>query len=802
HHLILFFILSKTMLASSTKGENGIMSSQNARTIIQRTRSLSHYDFEKLDSSTLQVFKDIFDHLKYNKDQLQRSYILLKLFECYLQVTDQEFNFHDSTYLQLDSLIRSFIGALWSNKFLIAVESQSHSLTTLFLKLLDYASLTKFLSINQSTATQNEIKKYSENCIELFEKMQICHERVYYWQGWWTFSKKNVSWFVPLNGVYKCYGREFTELLYFKIDTAFSRGTGSIRDVIPNFCRWLPISGYTAEQFNDSSSVQILFHEYLKFYLASGYQSGEGRSIKALIVSWRGFVAFVENNFIGSIFAEPFGKIISPEPTSISGKERRIKKTSGGIEVKEKLLTEIPLYVTDEKAFELLFCQIQRDVNHVVSVAEKLSDDLWQRYQKRIMLSKKGVVKPLKNTTTIDEEFRCRIIHKNNPNWLANAAATFEHHGFTLEENDDPIIFTYTLPLSHIVYELGLPTSYALLPYMVLLVYEHPNIVPSFLTEFELYNKQGKLTGFVKLDSAYVLDGRKMRRGPNNAQQIITLTEKSLLLIKKIISITDCVRNDLKKNGNDNWRYLFLSCKKGFILSRMSSQYTGAKKGKGTFFQELSKETNDMQSENAEKLSSRFMLNALRSSKAVLVYLETRSVSKMAKTLGHKEYCPKLLSCYLPESILDFFQSRWIRIFQQGIIVEAMKDSPFILDATKFNTIHEFHEFMKNHALKIIPAHLENGSNEREQSYSDNTGEIIFNINAGILALLLSLQYAVCNAKKQVCGIAAYWAEVTTHLVRHIESGSKHASNEEFKSHLKSARCQMNPEKMEAIIYA
>ena len=790
------------MLASSTIGENGIMSSENIWTIIQNARSLRHYDFERLNDTTIQTIYGI-HRIRSNETRVQKFGILLKLFECYLQITDQEFISPNAINAQFDRTIELFVGALWSNKFFNAKIAQRYELTKLLMKLLDALKLSQYLSINLSPLMQNEIKSYSVNPVALFENTKLNEERVYYWQGWWTYNKANTRWFLPLNGVYKSYGREFTQRLFFQIDTVFSGKSKSITHGIPDFCRWLSISGYTLEQFDDPVSVQNLFQDYLKFYLSDGYKSGNGRSIKCLVVCWRRFIVFVENNFIGSIFAEPFGKLISPQPTTISGNERRIKTTSDGIAVKEKLLTEIPLHVTDEKAFELLFCQIQRDVNHVVTIAQGLADDLWQRYLRRKTLSKNGVVKPLKYTTDLDEESRQWIIHKNNPLWLTNCAATFEHFGFTYDNNNRPIVCSsYSISSLDAVYELGLPTNYALLPYMALLVAEHPSIVPSFLTDFELYNKQGKLTGFVKLDSTYVLDGRKKRRGPNNAQQIITLTEKSVPLIEQVIAITDCVRTNMKNKGDDNWRYLFLSCNKGFSLSRMCSQYHQAKDSKKSFYQELAKETSDMKVEHAEKLSARFELNALRASKAVLVYLQTRSITKMAEVLGHKEYSPKSISHYLPEPILDFFQSRWIRIFQQGLIVEAMKDSPHLLNATEFNTMDEFHEFMKNHALKTIPAHLENNQNQKEQSSSNNIDEIIFNINAGILSLLLSLQHAVCNAKRQVCGMAAYWSEVTTHLINHIESGSQHASNEEFKSYLKAARCHMSPEKMEAIIYA
>src|SRR5262249_4299956 len=151
------------------------------------------------------------------------------------------------------------------------------------------------------------------------------------------------------------------------------------------------------------------------------------------------------------------------------------------------------------------------------------------------------------------------------------------------------------------------------------------------------------------------------------------------------------------QKGDDAWRYLFLTSGKGFTPARMCSQYAQARRRnpKGSFFDALKSPTSDISLERAEKLSARFNLGAVRASKGVLVYLETRSVKEMAKALGHKKYSPKTLSHYLPAPIFDFFQSRWIRIFQQGMIVEAMKESALLLEATEFRTMAEFHEFMQ-----------------------------------------------------------------------------------------------------------
>ena len=130
-----------------------------------------------------------------------------------------------------------------------------------------------------------------------------------------------------------------------------------------------------------------------------------------------------------------------------------------------------------------------------------------------------------------------------------------------------------------------------------------------------------------------------------------------------------------------------------------------------------------------------------------------------------------------------------------------MKDSHLLLEATEFTTMNEFHEFMQHHALRIIPPHLEDPNCDTNQPVQKSTNEIIFSISTGVLSMLLSLQQAVLNAQKQVCGKAAYWAEVTKHLVTYIENCSRHVSGAELKTCLLAAKEQVNSAKMEVIIY-
>lgn len=781
------------------------MSHKNKLTIVQNRHSLQYYPFEYLDRTTLQTIEKAIDHFSISrKERVSR---VLKLFECFLQVSGNQFSLIYLSNIKHDPVIRLFLGALWSDLFMTARVTTRHDCAyTFYDMLIALKAIVPSLAIPTVHIDRRVVTSDVTSCINEFEALPLNEERIYYWRGWWAYNKNNIPWFIPLNGVYKCYGRQFTDRLFTQISTAYLRCSRSLATGIADFCRWLPQSGHNLIQFQHPAEVEKLFQDFFVHYLTSGYQNGEGSTVKHLVKRWRRLARFIEANLLGSVFAESDGRLAMPQPVTIKGSEARIKTMPDGIEVKEKLLTDVPLHVTDEQTIELLFKQIQTDYDHVVTVAEREAADFWQRYQRRKALAPLGQVKPMKGTTMMVEEARQWFIHKNNPDWLANACATFESKGFAKDHNERPLVCSsYSIPANEIVHALGLPKHYSLIPFMVLLVAEHPTIVASFLTEFELYNKQGRLTGFVQLDGAWVLDGRKRRCKAGNAQQIVTLNAKSKRFVEQIIALTDCVRQHLKQKGDDAWRYLFLTSGKGFTPARMCSQYAQARRwnAKSSFFDAIKNPTNDITPEHAEKLSARFNLGAVRASKGVLVYLETRSVKEMAKALGHKEYSPKTLSHYLPAPIFDFFQSRWIRIFQQGMIVEAMKESAWLLEATEFCTMHEFHEFMQNHALKMIPTHLEDTDNENKSYDLDNTsGEVIFNINAGILTLLLSLQQAVAQAKNRVCGKAMYWSGMTKHLVTHIEQGSDHVTGTEFKSYLKTAREKANPDKMEAIIYA
>jgi len=193
-----------------------------------------------------------------------------------------------------------------------------------------------------------------------------------------------------------------------------------------------------------------------------------------------------------------------------------------------------------------------------------------------------------------------------------------------------------------------------------------------------------------------------------------------------------------------------------------------------------------------------FSLRSLRATKGVLVFLEKGSVEAMAKALGHKFYTSKLIEHYLPKPILEFFQERWVRIFLTGLIVEAMKESVFLLEATAFESMAELDEFMREHAIKAIPAHLRDPeSTDVGAVVSRDRAEVVFGVNEGILTLLLSVERAVDKGGQELSGIALYWAAISKRLSAFIDSSR---DRPDLKHFLAAARVHASPARIEHLL--
>lgn len=710
------------------------------QTIIHNSFILQYYTYKNIDQKILELF----DNSSTDKTKIN---FIKRALNVYLNITSQRLSFIE----------------LSSDKFKKIIDD-----LYLFLNV-DY--------FNLSNETLRTYKQQLQKCISYFKiqipnlnnydininhtkfNFKIDNSKIDYFNGWFLTSKNNKQKiFINLICFYDILGKDKVGIIHKNVQQYISRfeldTSKSFLSMLNDFSIFL--NNKDLEELRKNIYNENYLFNLLKDFCFNFFQNEQNNSrcMHNSKKKWNKFIVVFDEVFLNN---EVLPKLNSPLPKAPNhdkkGFERRIKFNNGS-QVKSKLITDIPLNITDEVAIDILFKKIKSDVQLTLDWANSRVEQLNKNYNKDLAINCFG-----KTVAQIQKELNRRT---------------------TIEKLKE-----------------GFITSYDLDPFMFILISEHPQITDSYLLNFELYNESNNLSGYIKIDESYYLIGYKKRRGSELAEQKILLTSKTKDIIENIILLTKDYREYLKSKSDDSWRYLFLNGgsngiepqkhKKSFVPAPSNLRIKEGQK-RIEFFKNYINCSN----EEATKFVSNMTMTRLRASIAVQLYLEQNDTKKMAEALGHKKYKPELLSFYLPETILDFFQSRWIRIFQKGIICEAMKDSSNFFNASKFNSMEELDEFMNLHSLKNIP------DVQKYNNIETNKDELYIGVNEEILNVLLSLEKAVELAEEDVSSKALYWSRFSNKLQNEIINNK---SNIQFIKDLEKARKNINIKLFEEVIY-
>jgi len=717
-----------------------------------------------------------------------RAY-LLRL-ECYLQVTGQTLSGKELQTSQGRSKLTGFFGALFSKTFENGSKTATASLATRL------RALASTVVARGDNTTMLAMKDQWRNCgqlqssIDAFESADLDEDRVRFWQGWSVDNRIGKTNHYELHGLHERLGASFTEKFFFAL-CDWQQGNMVRCNLVNHFAKYVA-DRPRIDDFSDPADVSRVVRYFLISELTSADR--KGFQIEPVIKDARTFLSFLEEHLFGRSWASPSPKIPKPISKRRHGSNSKIRKTSDGLEVKYSLVTEIPLQISDHSAIEILLASIQKDVDLVERWAKKEVEDLRSRVQKRKFLAATGIVSRVEKGchSPVGLDFR---LSNACPERFNHAAATYESEGFSHLAKDVLASRLYPSLPSETAWELGIPSSNLFLAFAALLVSAHPSITPSFLGTLELFDKNGQMVGFSETDGGNYLIGEKRRRGAHLAQQRVRLNIETTNLVRDIIEITEPLRTYLRQVDNDGWRKLFLCATSLWWAPRPWRPSQATVKARGWLTVRL-EALIGLDSDAAKCLASRFSLSRLRNSAGVLVYLKTQSVQRMAEVLGHKKYTSSLLSHYLPPPIQEFFVRRWVRLFQTGIICEAMRDSPLLLRASGFESMAQLDEFLRTHALRHMPAHLEDPELSSSSSNTDDC--VVFGVEAGILELLLSLELAVEAATKVPCARALRWFAISKLLIRHLETQREQP---EFHEMVRVARQSASSDKLASLIY-
>lgn len=697
----------------------------------------------------------------------QRVPNLILLFEAYLQLTGQA--------APLDALLAPASRTRLTTEFVAALHSQrfkghghwsgAYAQSKSFCDLVEsaFGPLAPRPKVGVKGYPTDELKPL----VERFDIASLDSDRERFWNGWIGRNRNGDPCHFKFAALHDQLGAKFTEPFFEACSEALGRGASKAIPCINEFASFIATQpALEPLTFQDPGEVEDLITKFFREYFLSAYK--RRKKIPVALVNWRYFSNFLKSHVLGHIWAEPYGEIPSPNVEATPGVRTNIRKTTSGYEVKHTLLTPVPLSVSDSEAKDLLFGDIEREANYIREWANIEVNEIWERHQRRLQLAPEGeaAVVGLKG---VHNGAGWRI-SRNNPNRLKHAAATFEVRGITpcADKNKRDISLVYPRPLSKLYVELGLPTQCHLMAHAAILVLEHPAITPCFLEKLEFFDRKGKLIGIEKSDGGTYLVGAKPRKSSELAQQRILLTKRTEQIIRQAIELTEHLRNCLKARKDKRWRCLFLISSSPAAVpsawrSSLIAQYQ-------PWLSDRLASTLGLDLQYATDLASRFGLKRLRATAGVLVYLKTSSVQKMAEALGHTRWNPKLLDHYLPRPIQEYFIERWVRIIQEGLIVEAMKESPRLLEATSFTSLEELDQFLEHHAFSPPTAYLAAPDSPIISKLNPEDKRVLIGLDKPVLTLLLSIQAAVKNNASTLPGRAHHWSKLAEHVAAHIEA--------------------------------
>lgn len=763
-------------------------------TVIKKIHSIRYHPLTAIDEEVGDLI--IHGAAEYQRVKGLKSFSIrasLQLLEAYCEITGQRISMATLARPAIEEILRGFTAAMAGQEFADLTSDMRVKLC----RQLFQALATAQTHIPGANTVAWDIEMSTSNTNQCATIAAASDFQRWYWNGWSILRPRYPGTYLRLAQLVLPYGRGFVEDIFDSLEMYYRNRAGSFRTEWNHMFDYLGANhtAWPKSSFSTEAGLKRFMHAFTLSHFT--YSKESERDARSQIKNWNRFVNAVENCLCnGKVWAKLKLPIKRPPPSTKHGSETKVYERNDGILVQEKLLTTIPLHVTDSEAIDLLFFHIKNDLSTVRKWATHEAADLKKRHAHRMALAAQG------NPIT---EYQGYDLYKHYS--LADICATLESTGSTV-----PVSFLCKVyrqltgepckaPKLAKVY--GFPVAGSLFPLQCLLVLQHPEITTEFLKSFKLYDQNGLMSGFD--EDKRLLIGFKDRKSPDVREQIIKLNDTSFNIVQDIIEITRFGRNKLRTQGSDSYRYLFLTSRKALTPFQQANvtiwnenSFINNSGLRDALIFQFSPHC-DLPEDELVEFIKRIRLTRIRASRAVEVFILTKSAEAMSKALGHENYYPDLLSHYLPDSIMAFINARWIRIFQKAMVCEAMKDSPHLLKVTRFNSMEELDKFLENHRIKEIPPQAADPERSDERK-SVNISEAVLSIGVPFLASLLSLDAAVkaSSNRDRVCGKAEYWSSFADKIKSEITNGY----NRLLKKHLDVALKLVDATKMEALIYA
>ncbi|EMI4516804.1 hypothetical protein V6560_004423 [Vibrio parahaemolyticus] len=690
----------------------------------------------------------------------------------------------------LNAHFQSFVGFVYSSDDITI--KRRYDIGNQLKNLFMYIAQDKHLTLNEVKLSKVKITEEVSICLAQFRKLNVDKIKVDYLGGWQVVSKEGKEFEVHLDTLYVNFGKVFTDKVHLALknysstqkSTSLGQALKELRKLFVGITTvYNEKGGLTIETLLGRNHVQSFFHKVFKVLFVRS-QAAQNCP-KHFHANWRNTINYYTECFIKTgVFSEPHKPFIVPGWKDPKGAAPTFS-IGGNATQPEKLrwFANIPLKIKDEEAVSIIKQRIDRDMAHIKHVCLLKFEELLEREGRNRDFQSTGLVKPLNGTPGYTQYNYFVGVDK-----LDNTVATFYAHGIAAKDTGYLSFLGFYRNASQLNTELNLPTKSTLNVLLTLLVMEHPLITPSWLAKWDLFDVNGNMVGYKQVGNQHLAVSYKSRKGATNAQQEVVLNEFSKSIVEFLIQHTRIAREHLKKKGNINWRKMILTATYTNVIHPDSLNKTIH--SANDFYnwlqdRSLFDKSSDITLKDAKAISDIHSLRSIRRHRGFQIYLETRSMDAVAEALGHEKKDANLLTSYLPKPLMDFFNARWIRQFQNAILLEAMKDSVHRLDAVNMSA-QDIEEFLNNHGISNIPEHFEHGSvqqttTDNEVSESIEFDQLTYTISTSLLQLLMAIRFVVENSdnEESFLDIVAHWYQSAVFVTDTLRSG-KHSADDDL----------------------
>ncbi|NNB55727.1 hypothetical protein [Pseudomonas fragi] len=603
--------------------------------------------------------------------------------------------------------------------------------------------------------TIQTLEMRQQNSLRYYESIQKSEHLLKYYSGWWFQCREGKTKFVNLIGPYLCYGEKLTYHILDLIECDFSRFSHHscitrqvhLKRILSLMCKLYP-NREKLSLLQDGKNV----NEFVEILFANQRSNitSKGLDVKTFYKGWPTTIAvFNELLTETAIMSAPEWNLLCP--TYKSASECNVKEEQM---IFDKAFIDVPLNFSDEKAFNAFKSALDEELSFI-------EESCMYAFKKEIdshleTAEKSRLGKVITNFLGLQlgvDFTECDVCR------------TWQEFTYSIAKTG---IFK-VIPARKFLQIVKPLRAHTLLPALHLLVQHHPIITPSWLTEFELFDSSGQQVNYTQSGDNWIATGFKPR-AKGQEQQSIVLTNTTKCIFDEIIKITKDARDYLRSIGDDSYRRLLLSGGRGLQTPSHIDIITPVGKMNSDIPLRntmLGKISRTFPRERVERIVARLSPRTLRDAVAIQIYLQTMSMEAVAVALGHATGETNTGERYIPSMLRYYMMERWLRLFQNAIVYEAMRDSPYMLDAMDFSTLQELDDFLLAHKehYKIIPDKemavyqpydkLENSINER----------LYIELNLAKLEILLCLYEIICAALKtgiEVVEAAMRWYPIAT----------------------------------------